>query len=62
MVVAGSQNPPLKKKIAAWARGKGLEGGYASQENKYLPFLYSLADKLIFTQDREKLGHDQYRL
>ncbi len=62
MMIAGAQNPPLKKKIAAWARKKGLAGGYAQQEGKPRPMFYGLANKLVFSAVKEKLGLDRCRI
>lgn len=62
MMTVGAQNSPLKKKIAAWARKKGLEGGYADQNGGPKPFLYGLANKLVFSKAREKLGLDRSTL
>merc|ERR1719456_549470 len=54
----------LKKKIATWAKGKGLEycmnqqmGGSGAK-----PFLHGLADKLILSKARDALGLDQCKV
>jgi len=62
MVAMGAQAPPLRKKIVAWAKKKGLAGGYALQEGKPYPFMYGLANKLIFSKVRDKLGLDRCRI
>jgi len=62
MVEAGASNPPLKKKIAAWARGVGLEAGKRAQHHQAPPMFYRLADKLVFSKVREKLGLDRCKL
>jgi long-subunit acyl-CoA synthetase (AMP-forming) len=62
IMAAGAANPPLKKKISAWARGVGLEGGEAEQAGRGKPFLYGLAHKLVFSKVRERLGLDRARV
>ncbi len=62
MVAAGQENPWLKKKIAAWARKKGLIGGYAHQRGEAYPAFYNLANKLVYSKVREKLGLDRCKL
>jgi long-subunit acyl-CoA synthetase (AMP-forming) len=62
MVQAGAQNTGLKKKIAAWARTQGLAGGYADQSSNPRPLFYGLAEKLVFSKVREKLGLDRSRV
>jgi long-subunit acyl-CoA synthetase (AMP-forming) len=62
----GAKNPPLKKKISAWARGLGLaagealEAGQAGRNDR--PFLYGLAHKLVFSKVHERLGLDRARV
>jgi long-subunit acyl-CoA synthetase (AMP-forming) len=61
MTEAGAAAPPLRKKIAAWARKLGLENGYALQQGKPRPFLYPLANKIVYSKVRERLGLDRAR-
>jgi long-subunit acyl-CoA synthetase (AMP-forming) len=58
----GDQAPPLRKKIAAWAKKVGLAGGYAVQRGEKRPRTYRLAEKLVYSKVRERLGLDKARL
>lgn len=62
MQAAGATAPSLRKKIAAWAKGVGLEGGYAVQQGRPKPALYWLADRLVFSKVKERLGLDQAKM
>ncbi len=59
---AGAQAGPVRRRIVAWARGVGLAGGYADQEGRPRPWSYGLADRLVFSKVRERLGFDAMRI
>ena len=59
MIEAGAQNSPLKKKIAAWARKVGLKATAARERGEAPPLAYGLANKLVFSKVKEKLGLDR---
>jgi long-subunit acyl-CoA synthetase (AMP-forming) len=58
----GAEAGPLRRAIAAWARARGLAGGYADQEGRPRPWSYPLAERLVFRTVRERLGLDQARM
>jgi long-subunit acyl-CoA synthetase (AMP-forming) len=61
MSAAGASAPPLRKRLVAWARREGLRGGYAEQRGLRRPALYGVADRVVFSKVRERLGFDRAR-
>jgi long-subunit acyl-CoA synthetase (AMP-forming) len=59
MQAAGASNPPLRKKLVAWARRVGLAAGYADQGRGGRPLLAPLARKLVHSKVRQRLGLDR---
>jgi long-subunit acyl-CoA synthetase (AMP-forming) len=62
IMAAGAKNPPLKKKIAAWARRQGLAGGYSEQQHVSKSPMYAVANALVFKKVRKQLGLDRARI
>ena len=62
VVTAGARTTGLKKRIAVWARAKGLANGYARQAGEPPPLLYGLARQLVFAKVHERLGFGRCRL
>jgi long-subunit acyl-CoA synthetase (AMP-forming) len=62
MEAVGAKSPPLRKKIAAWARGVGLRAGYAHQQGRRPPLMYWLANALVFSKVKKTLGLDRAKI
>jgi long-subunit acyl-CoA synthetase (AMP-forming) len=62
MEAAGAASSPLKRRLVGWARGVGLAGGRAAQRGEQPPAGWWLADRLIFTKVRRRLGFDRTRV
>ncbi len=62
MMAAGANAPFVRRKLVAWARKTGLEGGNAEQRGERKPVLFPLAQKLVFNKVRQRLGLDRARL
>jgi len=60
---AAAANPSgFQKKVGAWARKIGIKGGYADQTGEARPLFWGLAEKLVFTKVRTRLGLDRCRI
>jgi long-subunit acyl-CoA synthetase (AMP-forming) len=53
---------PLRRSLFAWARGQGLQGGYALQRGEPPSAFLGIARRLVFDRARARLGLDRTRI
>lgn len=58
---AAADASPLRRRLAAWARRVGLQSGLADQDALPKPWAYGLAEHLVFTKVRRRLGLERTR-
>jgi long-subunit acyl-CoA synthetase (AMP-forming) len=59
MEALGPHGSAVQRKIVSWARRVGLAGGYADQRGESRPLMYPIADRLVFSKVRNRLGFDR---
>lgn len=62
MKTMAAGNGFLKQWLGSWAKGVGLQGNVARVNGEPLPWGFSLAEKLVFSNVKKALGLDQARL
>ncbi len=60
--IAGHKAPALKRRIAAWARKKGMAEAQAAQGHGRRPLSAGLARRLVFNKVRRRIGLDRARV
>jgi long-subunit acyl-CoA synthetase (AMP-forming) len=56
MQAAGAASSGLRRRLVAWAREVGLKGGYSEQRGESKSLAYAMANRLVFSKVRKRLG------
>jgi long-subunit acyl-CoA synthetase (AMP-forming) len=62
MEAAGAASSPIRRRLVRWARRVGLAAGRAAQRNEPRPWAWGIANRLVFSKVRQRLGLDRTRV